>query len=188
MLYKLDLLGEGRIRRCPRGEVTGRIMDQYLSEDSVNVGLTRESGTIPHVVERIRFHYGSSIWSSTFGSNRFFRRQSVEKLPQTPSNLITEHPFSYLLMSSRIALSRLSTSLNRPHLNKLTQLSNSTSSKLISRNALASTPMARVSRSVPCFPLNSKQRRLASTNEGGGTMVSIFRRKGTALQTVDPLV
>lgn len=79
-------------------------------------------------------------------------------------------------MAARTALSRLSLPLKpagaalRPAASAALSTASS-SSRLVSRNALASTPMARVARSNPRL-LVEGARRSASTEEGGSTMVS----------------
>jgi len=83
-------------------------------------------------------------------------------------SLLSVIPFLIPIMASRTALSRLSTSISR---SATANLSTSAASKLVSRNALASTPLARVSRSAPRF-LVGEQRRMASSDEGRGSMVS----------------
>lgn len=71
-------------------------------------------------------------------------------------------PASRVLRPSPISAASLSTSAP----------SASSLSKLTSKNALISTPMARVSRTAPRFLVGEGGRREASTEEGGGSMVS----------------
>ncbi|WWD20440.1 hypothetical protein CI109_104916 [Kwoniella shandongensis] len=70
-------------------------------------------------------------------------------------------------MASRAA-SRLIPSASRS-IRSLSTVS-STASKLVSRNALASTPVARVARSAPKFLVGQGQTRSASSDEGASTM------------------
>lgn len=79
-------------------------------------------------------------------------------------------------MASRSSLSRLSSSLLssskvlRPTTANLS--TSSSAAKLISGNALATTPLARVSRSAPRYLVGEEQRRAASSDEKGQTMVN----------------
>ena len=76
-------------------------------------------------------------------------------------------------MASRATVSRLSTPLLKPSSTNLLRpsasLSTAASSKLISRNAFATTPLARVARSAPRLLTGHRN---ATSDEGGGTMVS----------------
>lgn len=73
-------------------------------------------------------------------------------------------------MASRTAVSRLANVASASK--SLRPLSTAATSRLVSKNALASTAMARVSRSEGRMLVGDAARRYASSEEGGSTMVS----------------
>lgn len=83
-------------------------------------------------------------------------------------------------MASRMSLTRLSAPLAKRALSttapaslSATAVASSSAAKLTGRNALLSTPVARVHRGESRFLVGQEQRRMASSEEGGSTMVCL---------------
>ena len=84
-------------------------------------------------------------------------------------------------MASRMSLTRLSAPLAKRALSttapaslSATAVASSSAAKLTGRNALLSTPVARVHRGESRFLVGQEQRRMASSEEGGSTMVCLL--------------
>lgn len=91
---------------------------------------------------------------------------------------LSTHSFHTLptTMASRTAVSRLANVASASK--SLRPLSTAATSRLVSKNALASTAMARVSRSEGRMLVGDAARRYASSEEGGSTMVSDTGKQG----------
>ena len=86
-------------------------------------------------------------------------------------------------MAARAAVSRLAVSVPTSR-----TLSTSTGSRLVGRNALATTPVARVARSAPRYLVGADQKRAASSDEGVQTMVSDGAVSIVARTEAEPLL
>ena len=86
-------------------------------------------------------------------------------------------------MAARAAVSRLAASVPTSR-----TLSTSTGSRLVGRNALATTPVARVARSAPRYLVGAEQKRAASSDEGVQTMVSDDAVSIVARKEAEPLM